>query len=92
MRPAWPSLLSLLDERERSEVDVPPRGGIRLGAAPGLSGVQRCARRVFFQRLDEPIRTAVRREADERLVGLAFSEVAHAPRVGGIQLARAACR
>ena len=78
-------LLSLLDEGEGRQVDAPSRARVRFRAAPGLAGVEGGARRVFLQRLDESVRMAVRREPDERLVRFTFSEVAHAPGVGGVE-------
>ncbi len=82
---AGPLLLALLDERERGQVDVPARGRIGFRAPPRVGGVERGSRRVFLQRFDEAVGPPIGGEPDQRLVGFAFSEVADAPGVGGVE-------
>ena len=83
--PARPAFLSLLDERERREVDVPARARLFLADRARRAGGERRAWRVLLELLDEAVRLAVGREPDRRLVGFAFAKLPHPPGVGGVE-------
>ena len=77
----WTALLALLHQVELAEdrhSTASPRPG-QSRVPP--NAVKRGARRILPELLDEAVRLAIRREPNRGLVGFAFFEVPHAPRV-----------